>query len=108
MNVSSLQSIMLSIAESRSVDSILEQIVHGVAETSDLALARVWLVQANDQCPVCTGASNAPDVAALHLRASTGRSRNTGVEYSSIAGAFHRIPMGERKIGRADADCRGH
>jgi transcriptional regulator with GAF, ATPase, and Fis domain len=100
MNVSSLQSIMLSIAESRSVDSILEQIVQGVAEASDLALARVWLVQTNDECPVCTGASTAPDVAALHLRASTGLSRNTAAEYSSIAGAFHRIPIGERKIGQ--------
>ena len=101
MNVVSLQSIMLSIAESRSVDSILEQIVRGVAEASDLALARVWLVQTDAECPLCSASrTSAPDVPALHLRASTGTSRKAGREYSSISGAFHRIRIGERKIGQ--------
>ena len=43
MNVSSLQKVALALAESQTVDSVLQIIVGALAEQSEVALARVWL-----------------------------------------------------------------
>jgi hypothetical protein len=43
MNISSLQKVALALAESQTLDSVLQIIVRGLAEQSDVALARVWL-----------------------------------------------------------------
>lgn len=91
---------MLSIAESRSADQILEQVVQGIAEASDLALARLWLLQLDSECPLCSeGSKHTGDERALHLRASAGQSQRPGVRYADIGGHSHRIVVGERKIG---------
>lgn len=100
MKIESLQAIMLSIAEAKPLAPILQEIVHGVAEAFDLALARLWLVQSQEDCPFCRSrASAAATERALHLRASTGRSRSERV-YSGLEGAFHLVALGERKIGQ--------
>jgi len=99
VKITSLQSIMLSIAEARSLDPILVEIVRGVASASDLALARLWLIQPGNECPVCAASSTTGRVA-LHLRGSAGRSTKSRAEYSAITGAFHRVEIGERKIGQ--------
>jgi transcriptional regulator with GAF, ATPase, and Fis domain len=100
VNVNSLQQIMLSIAEARDLESILHQIVSGVAHSFDLVLARLWLVQPDKECPICASEqNNGAETRTLHLRASAGKSRETGVEYSRITGSFHRIPWGARKVG---------
>ncbi len=93
---------MLSIADARSLGPILDQIVRGVAEASDLALARLWLIEPDADCPICVNAPHTgPTDNALHLRGSAGRSRvDQKKEYASVTGAFHRIPLGERKIGQ--------
>src|SRR5690606_35272630 len=59
-----------------------------------------WLIENDASCPVCgkQGGGSAAG-AALHLRGSAGRSR-TGRSYNGITGAFHRISVGERKIGK--------
>ena len=103
MNISSLQTIMLSIAEARSLGPILDQIVRGVLDAFDLTLARLWLIESDAQCPIC---ANQPRTAAfatersLHLRGSAGKSKQGRKNYSAITGGFHRIPIGERKIGQ--------
>src|SRR5436190_18041597 len=91
---------MLSIAEARDLESILHQIVSGVAHSFDLVLARLWLVQPDKECPICASEQeNGAETRTLHLRASAGRSRETGVDYSRITGSFHRIPWGAREVG---------
>ncbi len=101
MDPSALQKIALAIAESRSLDPILDQIVRGVAGSEEIALARLWLLHADEECPVCSGRH--PGVGrALHLRGSAGHSRG-GEVYAGIGGSFHRIGLGERKIGTIGA-----
>lgn len=91
---------MLSIAGSRSLEQIFEQIVRGVAQTFNLTLARLWLIEPDTECPLCsTGPSSPANEPALHLRSSAGRSIS-GHEYTGITGSFHRIPLGQRKIGQ--------
>lgn len=101
MNSETLQAIILSIAEARSLDETLRLVVEGIASEFDLALARLWLIEPDQQCPVCSTKSGPRDLeAALHLRASRGRSIQTNQLYSETHGAFHKIPLGQRKIGQ--------
>ena len=101
MNISSLQAIMLSIAEARSLRPILDQVVRGVAEAFDLALARLWLIMGDADCPSCSAdPSSANTDRALHLMGSAGKSRQKGKIYSATTGGSHRVTLGERKIGQ--------
>ena len=92
---------MLAIAEARSLQPILERVVRGVTEAFDLALARLWLIMKDTDCPVCAGnsASHGTD-RALHLVGSAGSSRQNRKTYSATTGASHRVALGERKIGQ--------
>ncbi len=101
MNINSLKAIMLSIAQAQSIEIICQQIVSGVAEASDVALVRLWLVTQAGQCNHCVsqGMRNDP-TRALHMVASAGHSKSGDVDYSSVGGSSHRIGLGVRKIGK--------
>ena len=43
MNGDTLHEVALALAESRTLDSVLQTIVRGLAEYSEVAAARVWL-----------------------------------------------------------------
>ncbi len=95
---------MLAIAQARSVDAVLRQIVAGVADCSDVALVRIWLVAPGDICAECRFRSECPNQErCLHLAASAGHSRRDGGDFSCLTGAFRRFPLGVRKIGRIAA-----
>jgi transcriptional regulator with GAF, ATPase, and Fis domain len=101
VNVHSLQQIMLAIVQAQPLEPILRKIVEGVAEDDSVALARLWLLERDEKCPIC--ASNADLVrgqSALHLLASAGKSGFGLEKNSSIIGKSHRIEVGSRKIGR--------
>src|SRR5437867_1591123 len=92
---------MLTVAQARSVDEVLRQIVSGVADCSDVALVRIWLVAPGDICDECRFRSECPNrERCLHLAASAGSSRQNGDDFSRLNGAFRRFPLGVRKIGR--------
>jgi transcriptional regulator with GAF, ATPase, and Fis domain len=101
MDLTSLKTIMLSIAQARSVEPILEQIVRGVAEVWDVALARLWLLETASECAICSpkGDLNTAECE-LHLVASVGASLDGNTRHESTQGNAHRIPVGARKIGR--------
>lgn len=91
---------MLAVAQARSVNEVLRQIVHGVAECSDVALVRIWLAAPGDVCDECRLRRECPTrERCLHLAASAGTSRNRGEDFSRLDGAFRRFPLGVRKIG---------
>ena len=99
MNLAPLPSIILAIAEQRSLNSVLSTISGVIAQQPDVALVRLWLRQPDGDCPQCSrGPCAAGD--ALHLRASAGTPRAAGADWSRTDGDFHRIPLGhdERKI----------
>jgi transcriptional regulator with GAF, ATPase, and Fis domain len=101
MNLEALESITLSIVEAREVNAVLRQIVEGVAEQSNAALVRLWLIAPGDICAQCRFRKECPDqTQCLHLMASFGHSLSGDADYSRVDGAFRRIPIGARKVGR--------
>ena len=93
-----LRDITARITATRDVDEVLASITLGLVEHGDAALARIWLLQTDAECPVCAvePANGDPVERALHLRASAGLHANLG-------GRYHRIPVGARKIGQIAA-----
>ncbi|MBY0506814.1 MAG: sigma 54-interacting transcriptional regulator [Bryobacteraceae bacterium] len=90
MDLEPLPAVILAIAEQRSLDAVLRIIIEAVARQPDVALARLWLREADHACPICSTADAEP---ALHLRASAGRPQVPGVDWSRIDGSFHRLPL---------------
>jgi transcriptional regulator with GAF, ATPase, and Fis domain len=106
MKIESLQAIMLGIAQERSVEPALKQIVDGVAASPQTALVRIWLTGKGDLCAECHFRRECPDHSrCLHLAASAGRSQVSGKEYSGLDGRFRRIPLGVFKVGRVAASA---
>ncbi|WP_439630039.1 sigma 54-interacting transcriptional regulator [Gemmata sp.] len=97
--------LLLDMAREHALPDLLRLVVTRLAESPRVALARVWLVQPTAGCAGC------PDAAAcraqsscLHLVASAGRSAvDPRVEWTRLDGAFRRIPLGARKVGRIAA-----
>ncbi len=97
MDLEPLPAVILAIAEQRSLPAVLKTIIDAVARQPGVALARLWLREADDTCPVCSsGEPNAEP--ALHLRASAGASANDGADWSRIHGTFHRIPLAKSNL----------
>jgi transcriptional regulator with GAF, ATPase, and Fis domain len=95
-----LQSISLAVSQARTVESVLKMIVDGLVEKADFALARIWLIGPGDICAGCAmGGECLCRLRCLHLAASAGHSQVDREEWTSIEGAFRRIPLGVRKIG---------
>ncbi|BDC48483.1 hydrogenase-4 transcriptional activator [Bryobacterales bacterium F-183] len=84
MRLEPLPSILLALAEQRSLAEVLRQIVEIVARQDGVAMARVWLREPGDD-------------GALHLRASAGRSI-TGADWSRIDGTFARVDLANTKL----------
>ena len=98
MNVASLQKVALALAESQTVDSVLQIIVRSLAEQPQVALARVWLKGPGDLCAACEMKSSCPDQRwCLHLVASAGNplpvAGTATNEWTRIDGNFRRIPL---------------
>jgi transcriptional regulator with GAF, ATPase, and Fis domain len=93
--------LLLDMAEQRSVDSLLDLVATRLADSPRVALARVWLILPDEDCPLCrVRQSAAPGPPALHLCASAGRSRvRPRREWTRTDSAFHRFAIGERKVG---------
>jgi transcriptional regulator with GAF, ATPase, and Fis domain len=103
VNPESLQDISLAAAEERSLDTILQRLVSGLVG-EDLALARVWLLDAGDICDTCPLRGECADRArCLHLVASAGRSLGGADDWSRLTGEFRRIPLNARKVGHIGA-----
>ena len=92
MDLAPLPSIILAITEQRSLCAVLATIVDSIARQPNVALARLWLRQADRECPHCSRkAGNSTD--SLHLRASAGTSHVPGADWSRTDGGFHQIPL---------------
>ncbi len=107
MNFDALQELTIRLAGERSVERVLQHIVDGLLERPGVALARVWIAGAGDECTSCRMRSVCPDQSAcLHLAASAGTSVN-GESWARTDGAFRRIPIGRLKVGSIAASREG-
>lgn len=105
MNLETLQSISLAVAQERNVNSVLLKIVNGLVDQGGIALARIWLIGPGDLCPDYKLRSKGSDPAAcLQLVASAGKPVcSPGEDWSRLNGEYSRIPVGYCKIGGVGA-----
>ena len=88
--------VILSIAQAEDPPSVLGQIIRAIMTNEHVALARIWFLDQDHNCPVC---GRGGEETALHMRASGGRALETGVDWSRIDGSHHRVPLeSERKL----------
>ncbi len=89
VQLSALQSLAFSVAQARSPERVLREVVRGLGMTEGVALARVWLIEAEAQETV------------LRLRASIGLSRrDPELLWNRTDGAHARLPLHFGKVGR--------
>ena len=107
MHLEVLQELALRLSGERSVDAVLQLLVDGLAQQSDVALARVWVTGPGDVCSSCRMRSVCPNqTVCLHLSASAGTSLE-GEQWPRIDGYFSRVPIGQFKVGSIAADRTG-
>jgi len=97
MDLEPLPSIIVAMAEQRSLDAALKTIIEVVARQPWVALARLWLREPHESCPVCSEQERNED-AGLHLRSSAGHSLTASMDWSRIDGSFHRISLASSKL----------
>ena len=89
MQLAALQSLALSVAQARSPDLVLAEMVRGLGMTEGVALARVWLIDVDE---------HGREV--LQLRASIGFSVvDPTVRWNRTDGAHQTIPLSYGKVG---------
>ena len=107
MHLEALQELALRLSGERSVDAVLQLIVDGLAQQSDVALVRVWVTGPGDICSSCRMRPVCPDqTKCLHLSASAGTSLE-GEQWPRIDGHFSRVPFGRLKVGSIAANRTG-
>src|SRR6478609_1818387 len=97
--------LLLDMAREHALPALLRLVVDRLAESPRVALARIWLVQPTESCTGCPTAPVCRDQSScLNLVASAGRSAvDPSVEWTRVDGAFRRVPLGVRKVGRIAA-----
>ncbi|MDR0827680.1 MAG: sigma 54-interacting transcriptional regulator [Desulfovibrio sp.] len=96
-----VRQLLLELTNYNAVDDILKLAVNAIADSSHVALARVWLVEDGDICSSCNDLRQCTDKSrCLHLKASAGKSMLHGKSWDYIDGSsFSRFPIGVRKVG---------
>lgn len=100
--ISEPHALLLDMAQEYEVPELLKMIVTRLSNSSRVALARVWLTQPTTDCSNCPALDICrSQTHCLQLVASGGRS--TACEHTCLDGAYGRIPLGTRKVGRIGA-----
>jgi len=90
VQIESLQSLALSVAQARSPESVLREMVEGLGRNEGVALARVWLIERDEH-----------GVASLILKASVGQSiADPEVRWDETTGNHAKVAINYGKIGR--------
>jgi transcriptional regulator with GAF, ATPase, and Fis domain len=82
--------VILSIAQAEGPPSVLGQITKAIMANEHVALARIWFLDQDGSCPVC---SQSGEETALHMRASDGRPLEPGTDWSQIHRSYHRVQL---------------
>ncbi len=95
MDINTLQPVVLSLANERSIEAVLNAIVESLAAQEHSALARIWLVEQGEPCD-----DESERTGYLRLAASDGQSIDPEIpRWRNLQGGFSRFAIGERKVG---------
>ncbi|QXE92660.1 sigma 54-interacting transcriptional regulator [Geomonas subterranea] len=96
-----INSLLLEMAQQRSMDRLFQLVTTRLAEFPTVALARIWLIKPGDVCQTCNMMAECYDQeTCLHLVASAGRSIcDLEADWTRLDGEHRRFPMGARKVG---------
>lgn len=100
--------LLLEMARERSLDVILDKMVHRAVERPDVISLQIWLIEKGDRCAVCPKRPHCADQRnCLHLVAGVGKSV-TGdmVEGPPFMDAAQRIPLWYGLLGQSAATGR--
>ncbi len=99
-------SLLLEMAQERSLDLLLQKLVHRAAGRPDIAGIQIWLVDKADRCPNCRWGKECRDhTRCLHLVAGEGKSLSGETEgLPAFADTDQRFPLGVGIVGRAAAE----
>jgi transcriptional regulator with GAF, ATPase, and Fis domain len=101
MEAEAVQVTALTLARLVRLELLATAAVQSLAAMSDVALARLWLLDLGDVCQSCPMDGECPDqTRCLHLVASAGSPGNGNEDWSRTDGTFRRVPLGVGKIGR--------
>ncbi len=93
MELAALQHLALSVAQARSPDLVLKEMVSGLGMTEGVALARVWLIEKDED-----------GQRVLRLRAGVGYSiAEPNVRWTRTDGGHQKIPLSYGKVGQIAA-----
>src|SRR4051794_8200533 len=100
-----LSSLLLELAQERSLDGVLRKAIDAAAAVPGVAVARVYLLAPGDICPTCPQRTICPDqTQCLHAAVSGGRLLHGATEeWSRLEDDYRRIPVGVYPAGRAVA-----
>ena len=84
-----LRQMLLRMVQERSLPDLLHLVTRSLADTDQVALARIWLLDAGDICPSCHLAADCQERQhCLHLVASAGSSRVSNQQWDGLQGRF--------------------
>lgn len=91
---------------SQRVESVLRNIVQGLASQPGVALTRIWLLPSADLCGPGQEPSRSPEQTEyLRLVASAGTPVNSpGEDWSFLQGHFSRLPLNVGRVGQVAAN----
>jgi len=97
-----LLSLAVTVTSERRVESVLRNIVQGLASQPGVALTRIWLLPSADLCGSGQEPSRSPEQTEyLRLVASAGTPVNSpGEDWSFLQGHFSRLPLTVGKVGQ--------
>ena len=101
-----LLSLAVTVTSELRVESVLRNIVQGLASQPGVALTRIWLLPPADLCGSGQGPSRSPEQTEyLRLVASAGTPVNSpGEDWSFLQGHFSRLPLNVGKVGQVAAN----
>jgi signal transduction histidine kinase len=101
-----LLSLAATVTSEQRVESVLRDIVQGLASQPGVALTRIWLLPSADLCGSGQEPSRSPEQTEyLRLVASAGTPANSpGEDWSFLQGHFGRLPLNVGKVGQVAAN----
>jgi len=95
--------LLLEMAQERSLDLLLDKLVHRAVERPGMVCLQIWLIDKGDRCAQCVNRPFCADpTRCLHLVAGIGKSLDGRVTDAPHFNDEHqRVPLGQGLIGRA-------